>query len=549
MKNPFSSISASVRKIFVDIFSDRSNTTGFLGTASDGSRWTAISKVIEVISGKAKAGYVPQALDDGDEYPIAVVDMPTQNNIITLQDTNVGSAVALWVQSSSDWWMVSVDSSFNFIPGATNYTIGPTTFTGQSSFTSAQGFSVSGGVYSTAILYSQGPITYSIVGANYTPLPPTYTVSPTPAYTTSTTTSPYSESYSSTVTPFSARNYTSSPQTFTPGPWFNLLVDSGFTAAPPAYTQGPTTYSAISTVWSRANSYTRAQNFTSALVYSRDNVFWTAGPTTWTRTFSRTGPNTYAVNYTSSRTFTSGGPFSSTRNYTAGPATYNLTQFFTSSAFTQPVDNFTSAARWTSFQTFVPEQSFTSNQTFYSAINYTSAVPNFTVAYGWTIVGTDTYSQLFYYSSTPFSSAPTFTSDVTFTSELQYSGQEVFSSAIVYSGGSSYTSGIQYSSTTEPDSFSYAAILRISNSVNNIVSDISSAVVSTAQTIKSIIVQASGNTITAKAFSDTGAVTQLGNDLIYQATGAIINTRYGISLSTAEYSNDQIAASIKIERQ
>jgi S-adenosylmethionine:tRNA-ribosyltransferase-isomerase (queuine synthetase) len=80
------------------------------------------------------------------------------------------------------------------------------------------------------------------------------------------------------------------------------------------------------------------------------------------------------------------------------------------------------------------------------------------------------------------------------------------------------------------------------------VSEISSAIVSTAQTIKSIIVQTSGNQITAKAFSDITPITQIGDDLIYNATGVIINTRYGISISKAEYTNSEIGSSVKIER-
>ena len=98
--------SAAVRKIFVDIFSSRANTSGSLGTASDGSQWEAVSKVIEVQDGKAVDNYVPQPTDDGSEYPIAVINLPTQNNIITLEDTDIGSGVALWVQTSADWWMV-----------------------------------------------------------------------------------------------------------------------------------------------------------------------------------------------------------------------------------------------------------------------------------------------------------------------------------------------------------------------------------------------------------------------------------------------------------
>ena len=92
------------------------------------------------------------------------------------------------------------------------------------------------------------------------------------------------------------------------------------------------------------------------------------------------------------------------------------------------------------------------------------------------------------------------------------------------------------------------AIVRLSQSVSDTVSEISSWVVSTAQTIKSLIVQTSGNQITTKAFSDVIPITQIGEDLIYNATGAIINTTYGISISKAEYSNDEIGSSVTIER-
>ena len=338
----FSSSLSSVRKRFIDIFSSRSNTAGFLGTASDGSSWEAVSKVIEVQDGKAVANYVPQPSDGGSEYPIAVVNMPTQNNIITLEDTDVGSGVALWVQTSSDWWMVSADSSFTTIPGATNYT-------------SAQSYI--GG-------YSSGA-TYAIVF--------------TPSYT------------------------------------------RAFTFRVPTYTL----------------------TYIFGYLYSRPpvpNIRYFAGgvPTRWTRGF--------VYPYTSFR-----GTYS---RYTRG--------------------------------------------TVYSAV----------------------------YTGSPLSGYT----------------QSGFTSATVYS------SSIGYTSNTVPESFSYSAILRISKSVSNAVSDVSSLILSTTQTIKSIIVQVIDNQITAKGFLEPVPVTQLGGDLIHTATGAILNTRYGISLSKSENDNDIIGNSIKIER-
>jgi hypothetical protein len=339
----FSSSLSSVRKRFIDIFSSRSNTAGFLGTASDGSSWEAVSKVIEVQDGKAVANYVPQPSDGGSEYPIAVVNMPTQNNIITLEDTDVGSGVALWVQTSSDWWMVSADSSFTTIPGATNYT--------------------SAGSYIRAYT-SQA--TYAIV------FTPSYSV----AYTFRTPA--YSLSY------IFGSIYSRSP--------FGV----------PVYSRG-----------GRPTRYTRAFRFQ----YSRfqgNNPFYTRG-TTFSATFT-------------------GSPV-------AG----------------------------------------------YQASGFTSATV--------------------------------------------------------------YSSSVGYTSNTEPNSFSYSAILRISRSVSDIVSEVSSSILSTTQTIKSIIVQVINNQITAKGFLEPVPVTQLGDDLVHTATGAIINTKYGISLSKSENDNDIIGSSIKIERE
>jgi hypothetical protein len=63
------------------------------------------------------------------------------------------------------------------------------------------------------------------------------------------------------------------------------------------------------------------------------------------------------------------------------------------------------------------------------------------------------------------------------------------------------------------------------------------------------LVSTSGNQITARAFSDTNLVTQIGSDLVYTATGATINTTYGISISPTQYAqSDTIGASVNIER-
>lgn len=80
------------------------------------------------------------------------------------------------------------------------------------------------------------------------------------------------------------------------------------------------------------------------------------------------------------------------------------------------------------------------------------------------------------------------------------------------------------------------------------ISTISSWLVSTAQTIKSIIVATSGTTITTKVYSDNNFVSQIGSDLVYNATGAIVDTRFGISISPSSYlQSDIIATSAQID--
>lgn len=294
-------ISASVRKRFFDTFSSRSNTTGSLGVATDGSDWTAVGGTIEVNAGAAKATTTPSSGGAGTTYPIATVTMPTQDNVISLDGTNEGSSVALWVQSSSDWWLVDIESQ-----------------------------------QTTTSNYSQGLAYY-------------YAYAPVITY------SPGTQYY-----------------------------------AGPTYTA--TTY------------YVRYAN-----VSGKYNTF-----------------------------------YSSSSNY---------------------------------YRAY-------SSQTFYST------------AYNYTLTNTS-----YYYT---------------------------------------YASG----STT-----SYSEYLKIRQSVSSVVSIITSALISTSQTIKSLKVFTSGNQITARAYSDTNFVTQVGSDLVYTATGATITTQYGIAVSPSAYNQSAIiGTSVDINR-
>lgn len=322
----FGQLASSVRKRFLDTFSTRSNTTGSLGTATDGSLWDAVNGTIQVTTGAATATTTPTAGSAGTAYPMATVTLPVQNNSISLRGTNEGSAVALWVQSSSDWWLVSVEGTQNTV---TNYA-------------SAQNYNYA---FANNITYSSG---------------------------------------------------------------------TGFT-------QSTNFFSA-----SNQNSFTSGTTFNSA-------------------------------------TRTTGSPFSFQRFWASSPG----------------------------------------GTTWAWSTNFFGATSNF--------------------------SATTFAS----TAGAFYS---------YASAGTFYTYAAGTTTT-------YNEFLRVRQSVASVVSTITSQLISTAASIKSLLVSTSGTQITARAFSDDNFVTQIGTDLVYTATGATINTKYGLAVSPSAYNQSAIiGTSVNITR-
>ncbi len=345
----FSQVASSVRKRFIDTFSSRSNTTGSLDTATDGSRWDATSQTIQVTSGKAKATTTPSANASGSSYPIATVDMPTQNNIIKVKDTEQGAAVAIWVQSSSDWWMVGIDSEYNTIPGNTSYA------------------------------YSQN-----------------------------------------------------------------------------AYSQ------------EQGSNGSNQFSFTTYAGPASSSSYWAA-----TNQFSFTNYNaSYGAKYGTS------GPF-----FVNGPPKY----FYAATGYNVTYGSSTGYAWSTSYYV---------NTNYYYYASGTG--------YGWNT------ANYFYFTS----------------------------------GGNYFTF-----SFTNATTYAYSQILRVRQSVGGTVSTITSSIISAAQTAASLLVSLSGNQITAKAYSDNNFVTQIGSDLVYTATGATVNTRFGIAVSPSAYQqSDIIGSSVEITR-
>lgn len=95
-------VPSSVRKKFLDNFL-RPDTTSDLGITDTGSRWDLIRGAFRIFQGSAISD------DPPSEYPLASVTMPYEDVDIDLYQVDNGSAAALWVTGSGDWWAAGLD--------------------------------------------------------------------------------------------------------------------------------------------------------------------------------------------------------------------------------------------------------------------------------------------------------------------------------------------------------------------------------------------------------------------------------------------------------
>lgn len=109
-----------------------------------------------------------------------------------------------------------------------------------------------------------------------------------------------------------------------------------------------------------------------------------------------------------------------------------------------------------------------------------------------------------------------------------------------YANGS-YTEGPFYNCQT-----CYPRYIRVFQSVANTVSTIATHALGQVG-LGSLRVQTSGNQITAKAYSDTGLVTQVGDTLVYTATGAVLEQRFGITVVPSSYSQGYSIGEVAID--
>lgn len=126
--------------------------------------------------------------------------------------------------------------------------------------------------------------------------------------------------------------------------------------------------------------------------------------------------------------------------------------------------------------------------------------------------------------------------------------------------GGNYASGGNCASTSGGECISnantYPRYLKFIRFASNAVTEIASVTLdslSSAANILGLKVQISNATkggstatVTAKAYSDTDMISQVGNSLVYNATGVVINTNYGIIASPSSYNEDKSIGDISI---
>lgn len=115
MKKNLGAVASSIRDKFIDTF-NRTDTTGNLGTATDGSLWKALRGTWKVTSNKA------QSTDAASGYPAVSMVMPNKATSIKIQGPVSGSGALIWVTDANNWWAVDLYQSTYSTPNyTTNY--------------------------------------------------------------------------------------------------------------------------------------------------------------------------------------------------------------------------------------------------------------------------------------------------------------------------------------------------------------------------------------------------------------------------------------------
>jgi hypothetical protein len=111
--------------------------------------------------------------------------------------------------------------------------------------------------------------------------------------------------------------------------------------------------------------------------------------------------------------------------------------------------------------------------------------------------------------------------------------------------GTAYNTETGYAGPFEQCGTCYPQYIRIFQSVNNVISTVTTQLMSSV--IQSLKINTASNQITVKAYSDANLVSQVDNDIVYNATGAVIYPRFGISVNPSAYAQGYSIDEISVD--
>jgi hypothetical protein len=111
--------------------------------------------------------------------------------------------------------------------------------------------------------------------------------------------------------------------------------------------------------------------------------------------------------------------------------------------------------------------------------------------------------------------------------------------------GTAYNTDTGYAGPFQSCETCYPQYIRVFQSVSNVISTATSQLVS--GIVQSLGISTASDQITVKAYSDTEMVTQIGSDIVYSATGAVITPRFGISVNPSGYNQGYTISEVTID--
>ncbi len=138
----------------------------------------------------------------------------------------------------------------------------------------------------------------------------------------------------------------------------------------------------------------------------------------------------------------------------------------------------------------------------------------------------------------------TYSVTTTFTCTSSISGYN----CAAWESGASCVSGTQIWTTSQGGTyFYYPTYIRVIRSVANSVSSVVTNYLGDNLTIRSLRTIVSGTQITVKGYSDNNLTTQVGSDLVYNATGAAVTAEFGIVITPSGSNTVNTIDSVTIE--